>query len=172
MVRLLAVSVVIAIASRQAAGSDATTAPITTDRPAVTDSSVVVPPGSLQAENGFAETVNQAQRNFDGPETLLRFGLASKTELRLTAPDYFGKVARVSGLADLAVGVKQQLGPRPGGLTFRWSYRSGCRQAPAPFQVTATIHPSSCPGRGRCHRNGRRQGCYRCTGGPSRVTAA
>ena len=109
-------SVAIAIASRQAAGSDAAAAPITTDRPAITDSSVVVPPGSLQVENGFAETVSQAQRNFDGPETLLRFGVASKTELRLTAPDYFGQVGRVSGLGDLAVGVKQQLGPGPGGF--------------------------------------------------------
>jgi len=79
---ILAAFIVIVIASGHAAGSDA--APIATDRPAVTDSSVDVPPGSLQAENGFAETVSQGQRAFDGPETLLRFGVASKTELRLT----------------------------------------------------------------------------------------
>jgi hypothetical protein len=96
--------VVVVIASRHAAGDDAAAAPIATDRPAVTDSSVVVPPGSLQAENGFAETVSRGQRNFDSPETLLRFGVASETELRLTAPDYFGQVGRSFGFGDLAVG--------------------------------------------------------------------
>ena len=70
---------------------------IATDRPAVTDSSVVVPVGSLQAENGFADTVSRGQRTFDGSETLLRFGVASTTELRLTVPDYFGSVGVPSG---------------------------------------------------------------------------
>ena len=31
--------------------------PITTDRPAVTNSSIVVPSGSIQVENGFLETM-------------------------------------------------------------------------------------------------------------------
>jgi outer membrane putative beta-barrel porin/alpha-amylase len=107
---------IIAIASSPAMGSDDPPAPIATDRPAVTDSSVVVPSGSLQAENGFTETSSQGQRTFDGPETLLRFGLASKTELRLTAPDYFGPAGMSSGFGDIAVGMKQQLGPTPGGF--------------------------------------------------------
>lgn len=34
---------------------------IATDRPAVTNSSVVVPAGSLQAKNGFLETSSQGQ---------------------------------------------------------------------------------------------------------------
>jgi hypothetical protein len=49
----------------------------------------------------------------------MRFGLASKTEARLTVPDYFGQVAGSgigSGFGDLAIGVKQQLGPAPGGF--------------------------------------------------------
>jgi hypothetical protein len=117
MVRpILVASMVFVIASGHAAGGDAAAAPIATDRPAVTDSSVVVPPGSLQAENGFAETASQGQRTFDGPETLLRFGVASKTELRLTAPDYFGQLGMSPGFGDLAVGMKQQLGPTPGGF--------------------------------------------------------
>jgi hypothetical protein len=73
--------VVVVTASRHAAGQDAAAAPIATDQPAVTDSSVIVPAGILQAANGFAETVSQGQRNFDGPETLPRFGVASRTEL-------------------------------------------------------------------------------------------
>ncbi|HXW14984.1 MAG TPA: hypothetical protein VEN79_10785, partial [Terriglobia bacterium] len=46
--------------------------PIATDRPAVTDSSVVVPAGSFQLENGFLETSSQGQSVVDGPESLLR----------------------------------------------------------------------------------------------------
>ncbi len=113
---ILAASIVIVIAARHAAGSDPAAAPIATDRPAATDSSVVVPPGSLQAGNGFAESVNQGQSTFDAPGTLLRFGMASKTELRLTAPDYFRQVGIGSGFGDLVVGIKQQLGPTPGGF--------------------------------------------------------
>jgi len=107
---------VVAIASGYAAGSDGAVAPIATDRPAVTDSSVVVPPGSLQLENGITETASSGRRTFDGPETLLRFGVASKTELRFTAPNYFGQAGLSSGFGDLAVGMKQQLGPAPGGF--------------------------------------------------------
>jgi hypothetical protein len=102
------------MAHGQAAASDPAASPISTDRPAVTDSSVVVPAGSLQVENGIAQTVSLGQTIYDGPETLLRFGVASKTELRLTAPDYFGRVEMSSGLGDLAVGIKQQLGPTLG----------------------------------------------------------
>ena len=47
---------------------------------------------------------------------LLRFGVASKTELRLAAPNYFGQSAAGSGFGDLAIGVKQQLGPTPRGF--------------------------------------------------------
>jgi len=101
----------------QTAG-DNTPAPIVTDRPTVTNSSIVVPSGSLQAENGFLETDRQGQSIADGPETLLRFGVAKKTELRLTAPDYFYNLngAPGSGFGDLAIGVKQQLGPTPSGF--------------------------------------------------------
>jgi hypothetical protein len=48
------------------------------------------------------------------PETLLRFGLVSKTEPRFTTPDYFGGVADMSGFGDLAIGLKQRLGLTPG----------------------------------------------------------
>jgi Putative MetA-pathway of phenol degradation len=88
--------------------------PIATDRPAVTDSSVVVPFGSLQFENGFAYTVGEGQQTLDGPETLIRFGVASKTELRLDVPEYFGQLEAGSGFGDFGFGVKQQLGPAAG----------------------------------------------------------
>lgn len=121
ILRLIAATYLLLLFGYQRAAADAATpSPIATDRPAVTDSSVVVPLGTLQAENGFAETVSQGQQTFDGPETWLRFGVASKTELRLIVPDYFGQVATgsaiSSGFGDLTMGVKQQLGPAPGGF--------------------------------------------------------
>lgn len=103
------------IVSSHAPADDASPSPIATDRPAVTDSSLVVPLGSLQFENGFTETVSRGHQIFDLPETLLRLGVASKTELRLTVPDFFDQPG-TSGLGDVAIGMKQQLGPTPGGF--------------------------------------------------------
>ena len=89
---------------------------IATDRPAVTNSSVVVPAGSLQAENGFFETSSQGLNVVDGPQSLVRFGVAKSTELRFTVPDYFHNLSAGSGsgFGDFAIGVKEQLGPTPG----------------------------------------------------------
>jgi len=94
--------------------------PISTDRPAIAASSVVVANGSFHVENGFLVTNSQGQRSFDGPETSVRFGVASDTELRLSAPDYFRGVASGagvgSGFGDITIGLKRQLGPTPGGF--------------------------------------------------------
>ncbi|HEY6339060.1 MAG TPA: transporter [Candidatus Sulfotelmatobacter sp.] len=97
----------------------ASSGPIATDRPAIANSSVVVPAGSLQVENGFLEASGKGQSVVDGPESLVRLGLARKTELRFTVPDYFhdlgsGPADFPSGFGDLAVGIKQQLGPARG----------------------------------------------------------
>jgi hypothetical protein len=86
--------------------------PISTDRPAVAESSTVVPKGSLQVENGFQITSDQGQSTLDGPETELRFGVGNNTELRLSVPDYYHDA--VTGFGDLAIGIKQQLGPTAG----------------------------------------------------------
>ena len=126
----------VALAPLQGQDQPATTdtsGPIATDRPSVTNSSVVVPYGSLQAENGFLETGNQGQTIVDGPETLLRLGVATKTELRFTVPDYYDNLnaagGRGLGFGDFAIGVKQQLGPTPGGFdvsaTLFFSFPTG-----------------------------------------------
>jgi hypothetical protein len=98
--------------------STAAAQPIATDRPAVTNSSIVVPAGSLQLENGFLETGSQGQSIVDGPETLVRLGVATRTELRFTMPDYYRNLSTTGGLGsgfgDFALGVKEQLGPTPG----------------------------------------------------------
>jgi hypothetical protein len=86
---------------------------ISTDRPAITDASTVVPSGGVVFENGFTQTGNDGQSSYDFPETLIRFGLTSKTELRLTAPDYFQNYNNGAGLSsgwgDVGLGIKQQL---------------------------------------------------------------
>ncbi len=82
-------------------------AQINTDRPAFADSSVVVPKGSLQIENGFLDTAG----TLDFPETLFRYGLTDKTELRFTAPDDY---QQPSSYSDPLFGIKQQLGPIAG----------------------------------------------------------
>jgi hypothetical protein len=50
----------------------------------------------------------------------VRFGVATKTEFRLTAPDCYYNLTSGggpgSGVGELAVGVKQQLGPTPHGF--------------------------------------------------------
>jgi hypothetical protein len=96
------------LASAAAMGADSST-PIATDRPAVTASSVVVPVGSFQDENGFAftasaSTANQGQTTFDRPESLFRLGVATRAELRLTLPDYFDR--GTAGFGDLMIGTK------------------------------------------------------------------
>jgi hypothetical protein len=98
--------------------SPADDTPISTDRPAIAESSVVVPRGSFQAENGLLITSDPGQRTVDGPETSLRFGVANDTELRLSAPDYYYDAVSGTGLAsgfgDITIGIKQQLGPADG----------------------------------------------------------
>lgn len=98
-------------------GADARST-ISTDRPQVTSSSIVVPCGSLQFENGFQETSAGGQDAYDLPETAVRFGVLRKTELRFGVPDYYWNLATASGaatgLGDMSLGFKQQLGPTKG----------------------------------------------------------
>lgn len=88
---------------------------ISTDRPSFTNASTTVPCRTFQIENGLNETAEQGQRSWDLPQTLVRFGATSKTELRFTAPDYNWNAAEghtfATGQGDIAVGVKEQLGP-------------------------------------------------------------
>lgn len=95
---------------------------ISTDRPSIANSSVVVPQGGLQFENGLLVTHAQAQFTLDLPETSVRYGLLAKTELRLTVPDFYYHLpsgsGTTSGFGDLAVGAKRQIGPLFGGFNL------------------------------------------------------
>jgi hypothetical protein len=84
---------------------------ISTDRPDVTNSSVVVPYGSLQVENGVDWTVRQRSDVISGTTTRLRLGVAQCTEVLADVPTYFyslnGRAS--SGFSDLVVSVKREL---------------------------------------------------------------
>ena len=109
-----------ALAALPGRRADATDAEVTinTDRPAVTESSVVVPVGALQSENGLQVTDVASHDVLDLPQAWLRYGLLEKTELRLGLPDYYRNLpvsgAGAAGFGDTSVGVKQQLGPAGG----------------------------------------------------------
>ena len=92
---------------------------IVTDRPDITESAVVVPKASLQAENGLTWTNDHLDNLVALCQTLLRLGLSDRTELRLTLPSYslgFSRGLGSSGATDMSIGFKQQLGPLPGGV--------------------------------------------------------
>jgi hypothetical protein len=91
---------------------------IVTDRPDVTESSIVVPTGSYQIENGITWTTDHRFQTFDLPESLMRFGLAPRTEFRIAVPNYFGGISGPDpmGIGDITLGIKEQLGPLPKGF--------------------------------------------------------
>lgn len=98
--------------------SNVTDPEITTDRPDVTESSIVVPKGSLQIENGATWTVDHGSETFDLSESLIRLGVSTRTEFRLVVPNYIGGITGpvATGFGDVALGLKQQIGSLPGGV--------------------------------------------------------
>ena len=91
---------------------------IATDRPDVTNSSVVVPQGSLQIESGVNWTARQGGPVIDGPASRVRLGVAPCTEVLLDLPNYFHPLRGpgASGFSDLSPGIKHQLGSLPGAV--------------------------------------------------------
>jgi hypothetical protein len=104
-----------AVCGAQACKAPDTSQSISTDRPSFTNASTTVPCRTSQFENGLNETTVQGQRSWDLPQTLVRVGAATNTELRFTAPDYYWNTQSGSsfatGIGDLAIGAKHQLGP-------------------------------------------------------------
>ena len=89
---------------------------IITDRPDVTNSSVVIPAGSLQIENGGNLSARDGDRVIDGTNTRLRFGIANCLEFLVDTPTYFANVRspQNSGFSDVAPALKWQISPVPG----------------------------------------------------------
>jgi hypothetical protein len=89
---------------------------IATDRPDVTNSSVVVPFGSFQSENGINAYSRDGGREIDGTNTRWRLGIANCLEVFVDVPTYFAniKAPGSSGWTDVAPAVKWQISPVPG----------------------------------------------------------
>jgi hypothetical protein len=89
---------------------------IATDRPDVTNSSIVVPAGSLQIESGVNFSLRAGDRFVDGTNTRLRAGFADCLEFLVDTPTYFANVrsAEKSGFSDVAPALKWQISPIPG----------------------------------------------------------
>jgi hypothetical protein len=90
--------------------------PIDTDRPDVTNSSVVVPQGSFQSENGINFSQRDGGRAFDGTDTRLRWGVAPCLEILVDIPTYFSALRAPlnSGFTDVVPAIKWQISPSPG----------------------------------------------------------
>ena len=88
---------------------------IATDRPDVTNSSVVVPAGSLQIENGINFSARGGDRFVDGTNTRLRAGIANCLEVLVDVPTYFASAhgPEYSGLSDVTPALKWQISPVP-----------------------------------------------------------
>lgn len=106
-----------------AEGCPTSASEISTDRPDVTNSSRVVPYGSLQMENGVNSITHQ-RSDVVSFETRLRLGVAQCTEVLVDVPTYaYSLNGRASsGFSDFIVSVKREL-PVP--LGFHLSVTSG-----------------------------------------------
>ena len=89
---------------------------IATDRPDVTNSSLVVPVGSFQSENGVNGSARDGGRSIDGTNTRWRLGVAPCLELLVDLPSYVANIRAPgnSGFTDVAPAIKWQVSPIPG----------------------------------------------------------
>jgi Putative MetA-pathway of phenol degradation len=108
--------VYLGIISANADGCPSIKDEIITDRPDITNSSVVIPSGSLQIENGVNFSMRSGDRVIDGTNTRLRAGIANCLEFLVDTPTYFANVRspQNSGFSDVAPALKWQISPIPG----------------------------------------------------------
>jgi hypothetical protein len=116
---------VLTAAVARAEGCPKATDEIETDRPDVTNSSLVVPVGSLQSENGVNFSIRGDGRTIDGTDSRLRLGVAPCLEVLVDLPTYFANLqgAGNSGFSNVAPALKWQISPLPG--TFDLSVVTG-----------------------------------------------
>jgi Putative MetA-pathway of phenol degradation len=97
-------------------GCPGSSSEIATDRPDVTNSSLVVPVGSLQSENGVDLVSGDGARVLNGTNTRLRVGLSPCVELLVDLPSYSAGVQGSAnwGFSDLSPALKWQISPSPG----------------------------------------------------------
>jgi hypothetical protein len=91
---------------------------IDTDRPDVTNSSVVLSQGSFQNENGLDFSQRNSSREFDVTNSRLRWGIAPCLEFLVDIPTYSAPISGSlsSGFTDVTPAIKWQISPSPGKL--------------------------------------------------------
>lgn len=101
--------------------------PIETDRPDVTNSSLVVPQGSFQSENGTNFSQRDGDHEFDGTDSRLRWGIAPCLEILVDIPTYFaaGGGSLNSGFTDVTPAIKWQISPLPGKIDLSATLGAG-----------------------------------------------
>jgi hypothetical protein len=116
MAVLLAIFAVAGAAKARADSCPTAKDEIATDRPDVTNSSLVVPPGSFQSENGVNFSARGDARTIDATNTRWRLGVAPCLELLVDLPTYVGNVQGLGdrGFTDLSPALKWQISPVPG----------------------------------------------------------
>src|ERR1700731_2895973 len=89
---------------------------IATDRPDVTNSSLVVPTGSFQNENSINLSGRNGATIFDGTNSRLRLGVAPCLEVLVDVPTYFAVLGgdASSGATNVTPAIKWQISPVPG----------------------------------------------------------
>ena len=89
---------------------------IATDRPDVTNSSLVVPTGSFQSENGINLSGRNGATILDGTSSRLRLGVAPCLEVLVDVPTYFAVLSGEadSGATNVTPAIKWQISPVPG----------------------------------------------------------
>jgi len=115
------------IADSRAGECTDTSEEIIVDRPDVTNSSVVVPQGSMQVENGLNLTDQRIARVLDGTNTRLRLGIGGCTEFVLDLPDYSTSIGGTapSGFSNVTPAIKHQLGPLSGNFDLSVTFGVG-----------------------------------------------
>src|SRR6266852_1366459 len=113
---LLSVLAILAAVDARADGCPTAKDEIATDRPDVTNSSLVVPMGSLQSENGVNFSARDGGRFVDGTNSRWRLGIAPCLEILLDLPTYVANIRAPgsSGFSDVAPAIKWQVSPIPG----------------------------------------------------------
>ena len=94
---------------------------IATDRPDVTNSSLVVPDRSIQIENGLNTSGQSTTKGFDASNSRLRFGVAPCLEVLVDIPSYVGRLTGSvdTGFTNVVPAVKWQVSglPEPANLS-------------------------------------------------------
>jgi hypothetical protein len=90
--------------------------PFRTDRPDVTNSSLVVPQGSFQSENGINFSQREGNHEFDGTNSRLRWGIAPCLEGQSAA---LGHSRRLSNVGMSASPLTPDVGLRRSEPTLR-----------------------------------------------------